>query len=227
MNANQAHGTGPGAIAPDGSAVEFYAAMSTDDKNAARVHAAVADGGSILDLGAGVGRVTHGLIALDHPVVAVDESAEMLAHIHGAEVVCSPIEDLDLGRTFDAVLLLSHLVEYGARDALLRACRRHVAPGGCVIVERLPPRVHAAMGPRCWVSRGVESRLFDVCHHGDGTVSATMEYRMGGRTWTHSFTSRILTDEELPGVLGAAGLRFDRFLDEDGAWILACPAPTA
>jgi len=51
------------------------------------VHAAVPPGASILELGAGAGRVTHPLVALGHPVVAVDESAEMLARIRGAETV--------------------------------------------------------------------------------------------------------------------------------------------
>jgi ubiquinone/menaquinone biosynthesis C-methylase UbiE len=85
------------------------------------VHAAVPAGASILELGAGTGRVTHRLVALGHPVVAVDESAEMLARIRGAETVRARIEELDLGRRFDAVLLASFLVntaDHGLRAAL-------------------------------------------------------------------------------------------------------------
>ena len=50
------------------------------------VHAAIPAGAGILELGAGAGRVTHRLLELGHPVVAVDESAEMLARVRGAEI---------------------------------------------------------------------------------------------------------------------------------------------
>ena len=43
------------------------------------------------------------LIALGHPVVAVDESPEMLAHVGGAETVRARIQDLALGRRFGVV----------------------------------------------------------------------------------------------------------------------------
>ncbi|HZD38445.1 MAG TPA: class I SAM-dependent methyltransferase, partial [Actinomycetes bacterium] len=103
------HGEGPGAITPDGCAVEFYATL-TPGQEPAIVHQAIPQGASILELGAGAGRVTHPLLALGHPVVAVDESPEMLERIRGAETVLARIEDLDLGRRFDAVLFASYLV---------------------------------------------------------------------------------------------------------------------
>ena len=74
------------------------------------VHAAVPAGAEILELGAGAGRVTQPLLELGHPVVAVDESAEMLARIRGAETVLARIQELRLGRRFDVVLLASFLV---------------------------------------------------------------------------------------------------------------------
>ncbi|RSM66526.1 hypothetical protein DMH03_05305 [Amycolatopsis sp. WAC 01376] len=58
---------------------------------------AVPDGASILELGSGVGRVTHALLDLGYPVVAVDDSPEMLAGVR-AEKVCSKIEELRLDR---------------------------------------------------------------------------------------------------------------------------------
>src|SRR5438093_6907399 len=86
-------------------------------------------GSSILELGCGAGRVTHPLVALGHPVVAVDESPEMLAHVRGAETVRARIQDLRLGRPFDAVLLASFLVnvaDHGLRRRTLEVCREHV-----------------------------------------------------------------------------------------------------
>jgi SAM-dependent methyltransferase len=101
--------SGPGVITPDGCAVDFYA-MIGDAGEAGIVHEAVGPGAAVLEPGSGAGRSTHPLIALGHPVVAVDDSAEMLAHGRGAQTVPARIQDLSLGRRFDVVLLASQLI---------------------------------------------------------------------------------------------------------------------
>jgi SAM-dependent methyltransferase len=118
-------------VTADGSPVDVYLLLPPNGE-AEIVHAAVPPDASILELGSGAGRVTHPLLELGHQVVAVDDSAAMLAHVR-AETVCARIGDLRLGRTFDAVLLSSHLVntEHAAdRGAMLAAARRHLAPAG-------------------------------------------------------------------------------------------------
>ncbi len=76
-------GTGPGAITPDGCAVELYRRLAVGAEP--DVIASVAPpGASIPELGCGAGRVTHPLVGRGFAVTAVDESAEMLAHIVGA-----------------------------------------------------------------------------------------------------------------------------------------------
>src|SRR5690606_3005633 len=102
-------GTGSGPITPDGSPGEFYTLVPVGGEPGI-VAGVVPAGGWVLDLGAGVGRVTHPLVERGYEVVAVDESAEMLAEVRGAETVRSRIQDLRLGRRFDGVLLASHLV---------------------------------------------------------------------------------------------------------------------
>jgi SAM-dependent methyltransferase len=87
-------GSGPGVITPDGSAVELYTLLPPG-AGPEIVHAAIPDGASILELGAGVGRMTQPLLESCHPVVAVDESPEMLERIRGAETIHARIEDLD------------------------------------------------------------------------------------------------------------------------------------
>ena len=82
-----AHGHGSGEIAADGSPVELYTALPENPGAAALIHAAVLAGASILELGAGTGRVTHPLPALGHPVVAADGSAATPTRIPGAETV--------------------------------------------------------------------------------------------------------------------------------------------
>ena len=76
-------GTGPGAITPDGCAVELYARLPVGDEPDV-IAAAVPAGARILELGCGVGRMTHALLERGFEVTAVDESAEMLERVRPA-----------------------------------------------------------------------------------------------------------------------------------------------
>lgn len=223
-------GTGSGAITPDGSPVEFYKLMRPGGEPDI-VAGEVPAGGSVLDLGAGVGRVTHPLVERGYEVVAVDESAEMLAEVRGAETVCSRVQDLRLGRRFDGVLLASNLVhtaDESGRRGLLEACARHVAGDGAVLIQWTPPERHDA-----WeVGRGrtdgdLRIELSALEEIAPGLVNATMSYRYGQREWSQSFTSRRLSDEQLAAALEEAGLRLDRFLTDDRGWLKAVPSTGA
>ena len=219
------HGSGPGVITPDGCAVDLYAQLP-DFGEPAIVHAAAGPGASILELGCGTGRITHPLVALGHEVVAVDESPEMLAHVRDAETVCAPIEGLALGRRFDAVLLASHLINVAdepIRNALLAACREHVAAGGCVIVQQHPPEWFAEADDAERASGGMISWLRDVSRPTPNLVSATVEYIVGDQRWTQTFTAMRLDSSELDAALATAGLRLDGYLTEDRSWFRAVP----
>jgi SAM-dependent methyltransferase len=217
-------GSGPGVITPDGCAVDFYALMP-DFGEPGIVHEAAGTGASILELGCGAGRVTHPLVALGHPVVAVDESPEMLAHVRGAETVCARIQDLDLGRRFGVVLLASHLVNADdeTRRNFLDACRRHVADDGCVIVQQHSPEWFATAKDSEVTRDGVIFRMRDVSRPAADLVSATVEYVSGDRCWTQTFTTKRLDDAGLAAALGDAGLRLDRYLTGDRSWFRAVP----
>ena len=211
-------------ITPDGCAVDFYALMP-DFGESAIVHEAAGAGASILELGCGAGRITHPLIALGHPVVAVDESPEMLAHVRDAETVCARIQDLSLGRRFGAVLLASHLINADdeTRRIFLDACRRHVADDGCVIIQQHTPGVVRDRQGQRDERAGVILRLRDVTRPAPNLVSATAEYVVGDRCWTQTFTTMRLDEAELAVTLAAAGLRLDRYLTEDHSWFRAVP----
>jgi SAM-dependent methyltransferase len=212
-------------ITPDGCAVDFYALMPAFGEPAI-VHGAADAGASILELGCGAGRVTHPLIALGHPVVAVDESPEMLAHVRGAETVCARIQGLSLGRRFGAVLLASHLInaDTGTRSAFLTACRRHVGDDGCVIIQQHAPEWFSAATETEDVRDGVTYRLRDVSRPAPDLLTATVEYVVGDRCWTQTFTTCRLSEDGLAASLGGAGLRLDRYLTEDRSWFRAVPA---
>lgn len=190
------------------------------------MHGAVPEGAEILELGCGAGRLTHPLVALGHPVVAVDQSEEMLRHVRGAETVLGDIETLELGRRFPCVLLASHLVNADDADraAFLACCRRHVAADGVVLIQRLEPETDwSTLEGRTQERGGVSVTLRDV--HLDGrSLSAVAEYRIGDDVWRQPFTSRLLDDEELADELAAAGLRLGRVLDERRTWVAAVPA---
>jgi SAM-dependent methyltransferase len=216
-------GTGRGAITDDGCAVELYLRFPHQGE-ADLIHAAVPAGAAILDLGCGTGRIAHPLVDLGHPVTAVDSSADMLAHVRGAQTVRSQIADLRLGRTFDVVLMASHLVntvDDARRHALLDAAARHLAPGGVLVAEQYPPSWFDEVRDRAGGRIGdVRADLTEVHRNGD-VVSATVRYRAGDGLWTQTFDALRLTDETLRGELRRAGLAFDRWLSDDRSWFTA------
>jgi SAM-dependent methyltransferase len=221
------HGTGPGPIAPDGCAVECYARLRAHGEPDL-IHGATSEYASILELGAGTGRITRPLVAFGHRVVAVDESPDMLEHIKVAEAVCSPIENLSLGRRFDAVVLASFLIEIPDDDlmrAFLRTCRNHVREAGCVILERHEPGWHDTVEPGEVVDDlGRIIRWRDVSRPAEGLLAMTVEYEEENGIWTHSFMTRRIDDDRLKSELGAAGLVVDEFLTPDRRWVRAVPA---
>lgn len=219
-------GTGPGPIAPDGSAVEHYALLEPRGEPE-RIHGEIPGGASILELGAGAGRITHRLLELGHPVVAVDESPEMLAKIRGTETVCSPIQTLALDRRFDLVLLMSFLIETPddeLRRAFLRTCRAHVADDGLVILQRQPPEWYDTItGWEREIPGKGHVRMIELARPAPGLLSATMEYVIGDRRWTHSFTTKRLDDDFFAAELRDAGLEMSGFVEGDRGWVRARP----
>jgi 2'-5' RNA ligase len=214
-----------GSVADDGSPVELYARMPTFGEPEL-VHDVIPAGAEILELGSGAGRMTHRLIELGHPVVAVDSSAAMLAHVRGAETVHAEIEGLDLGRRLGCVLLASQLVNVDddrQRAAFLETCARHVAPNGAVLVQRYDPAWAADPRPSESARGGITFRTIDPRRDGE-RLHATVEYELDGRTWRHGpFNSRILDEAELEARLGVAGLRLDRWIDDRRTWLVATP----
>jgi SAM-dependent methyltransferase len=218
-------GTGPGAITPDGCAVELYARLPVGDEPDV-IAAAVPAGAHILELGSGVGRVTHALLERGFTVTAVDESAEMLERVRGARTICSPIEELDLGESFDVVMLGSFLVHAGdpeVRRGLLRTCARHVAAGGQVLIQREGRDWHTDIPRERTDPAGFTVRMLSAEPVGDGVNSVRAEYAFPDAVWTQTFRSRPLTKEQLEEALEEAGLRTDEYLTEDGTWVRAVP----
>jgi SAM-dependent methyltransferase len=217
------HGAGPGVITPDGCAVELYSRLPVGAEPDI-VAAAVPAGARVLELGCGVGRVTHPLLERGFVVTAVDESREMLDRVRGARTVHSSIEDLDLGERFDVVLLGSYLVhagDLGMRRALLRTCVRHLGASGCVLIQREQEDWHANLPRERTDPGGFTVRIVSAEPVGDGVDSVYAEYEFPDATWTHTFLSRPLTTEQFEAALAEVGLRADEYLTPDRTWVRA------
>ncbi|NGO71841.1 class I SAM-dependent methyltransferase [Streptomyces boncukensis] len=220
-------GTGPGEITPDGCAVEMYARLP-DLGETAVIADAVPAGATLLELGSGAGRMTRPLAERGFRVTAVDESAAMLAWIDCAETVCCGIEQLDLGRRFDAVTLASILVNTAdetARDGLLAACARHVAPGGQVLIQRQADGHHERRKPGDTVEKGGMTVTVAAMERVEDRVWRTrVDYAYEDATWSQTYYSRELPEPEFESALRHAGLVVDAYLTGDRTWVRAVPA---
>jgi 2-polyprenyl-3-methyl-5-hydroxy-6-metoxy-1,4-benzoquinol methylase len=95
---------------------------------------------SVLDAGCGTGRVAIELARRGVDVVGVDVDVSMLATARaagpGIEWQEHDLATLDLGRTFDVVVLAGNVPLFtapGTQPALVASCARHVAPFGVMV----------------------------------------------------------------------------------------------
>lgn len=208
-----------------GAPVDLYRLLEAADEPEL-IDREVPEGAEILELGCGSGRITHPLLALGRRVVAVDFNPEMLELIDGAEKVLSRIEDLDLGRTFGGVLLMSTLINTDAagRLALLRSIRRHLAANGVALIERYDPEIGTDPTPYERHLGAVTIRVSDIRREGP-LLFQTIDYdaREHGN-WTIRLEGRrVVSDDEMLASLAQANLRLRRWVDERRRWLSAIP----
>jgi len=96
--------------------------------------------GSVLDAGCGTGRVAIELARRGVDVVGVDRDGSMLATARRVaphlEWIQSDLTTLDLGRSFDVVVMAGNVPLFtppGTEPALIARCTAHVAPGGTLV----------------------------------------------------------------------------------------------
>jgi SAM-dependent methyltransferase len=206
------------AVTADGCPVEAYARLPAEPELSVVLDYA-AGRRKVLDLGAGAGRIADPLAAAGHDVLAVDESPAMLDRVRYARTVRSAVEELDLEERFDAVLLLSHLVNTAdddRRTALLSRAAHHLQDDGLLIVQRHDPA-------RSWQPGGaqlgeVRVELTDLDTGRWPLVSAVTRYRVGAQSWAQPWVARILDDNETSDAMNAAGLTH---VTVAGAWVTA------
>jgi SAM-dependent methyltransferase len=143
------------------------------------IHSITSAAGGILEFGSGTGRHGRLLAALGFNVHGVECSAEMVARAHAAaraspvlaagSFTCEvgDIRSIDLGRTFDAVIALFHVISYQTTNKDLEAvfgiAARHLKLGGvflfdvwhgpAVLMERPTQRIKRVADDRFEVTR--------------------------------------------------------------------------
>lgn len=217
-------GAGPGARTADGCPVELYRQLPYLD-DLAPLAAHLQRARTVLELGCGTGRLTRPLLTLGLTVIAVDQSAEMLAHAPPtAQRVCAEVATLDLQRTVDVVLAASCLINDPrptAQAALLACARRHLGPQGVLLVERHDPTWlrTARVGPLR--AAGAVALTVEAVEQRDGVTAMTLRYDIGTASWRHSFHAQPLDDADVAAELAAHGFGAPQWLGAARRWAAA------
>lgn len=109
-----------------------------------------AEGSPILVLGAGTGRVSHALLRDEHEVWSVDRSPEMLGiarrrldGVAGSHIVEADLTELDLPVRFAMAVapldVFSHLPGAAEQQRALGGLKRHLVPGGLLVLDLANP----------------------------------------------------------------------------------------
>jgi SAM-dependent methyltransferase len=210
-------------VAPDGSPIDVYRRLPTTGEPEL-IHSLLPRAATILDVGCGPGRIAGPLVSLGHGVTGIDDAPAMIEALPaGVAGVVADAASIRLGRSFDAVLLLSHLInDPDQAPAFAATARAHLGADGLVIGESYPLDWDpvAAVG-RTTRAGPVEIRLVEARRVGD-EVAATVEYAVDGRSWEQPFRARLLDEPALRSLLLGADLAFERWLERPG-WFTARP----
>lgn len=214
----------PSATSSDGSDVEIYSRLPAGE-DLDLINGLLGPASSVLDLGAGAGRLADPLAELGHRVTAVDASAEMLAHVRHAAVVHARFDQLHLPDRFDVVLMAGSLVSYldaDVRRTALAAAARHLQPGGIAIIQWRSPHwfTMRTEGHHRMVS-GDTVQTMTIHTNRDGVVVGEFGLEIGGRKWSQPFEFHFLAVDQLTAELEAVGLRLDTPDPETTEWLCA------
>jgi SAM-dependent methyltransferase len=196
----------------------------------------------LLDLGCGTGNHALPLAQRGHSVVGVDRSASMLeqarakasaAGAHSLVFHHGDIRGLDVGRRFDAVLMMFTVLGYQLEDAdvaaALATVHRHLDPGGlfifdvwngaAVLADRPGSREIGVTEGSTRITRKTTASL-DIARHLCRVSFDLARVDDGGRVeqWREEHLVRYYFSEELERVLGQNQLELlhlRRFPDDE------------
>lgn len=212
------------AMADDGSAVEIFRRLPASP-DLDLIADLLGPNSSVLDLGAGAGRLADPLAELGHAVTAVDESADMLAHVRHARTVRARIEELRLPDRFDAIVMAGGLLNYlGAdlRHGALATAAYHLKPTGTAIIGWLSPQWfdRHQVGHYRMVS-GSTVQTMTIHAAGDGRTAGEFTLECDGQRWSQAFEFGYLSVADLMDELDSVGLDLDTPAPESTEWLQA------
>jgi hypothetical protein len=150
----------------------------------------------------------------------------MLVYLEHTEPVRTTIEDLCLDRRYQVVLLVSKLINHprhSTRQRFLSVAASHLMAGGQVLVQWEPPDwfdLFAVGTTHRGVIGEVGTELTVHAREGD-LLTATVTYVIHGNSWSHHFTTRRLTIEDLERALLEAGPQLHDRFGPGGSWVEA------
>ena len=167
---------------------EQYEVKRTHITQMIRRHVGTPDGQSLLDAGCGVGVLTEAYVKMGFDVVGVDFSAAAIHQARqraiDARFLVQPLEKLNLGQTFDVVVVIDallHVVDDAHWVAALESIHRHLSPEGVLFIldwltegEAAPPTAHVKPRPlaqykKCLGGFGltlIDHERFTLAHEG-------------------------------------------------------------
>jgi len=153
---------------------------------------------TLLDIGCGTGRHAELLAGSGLQVEGLDRAEEMITQARSRRpdigYHVGDVCDFNLGKQFDAVSALFHVISYLTEDEQLQAAfrniREHLAPGGLFVFD-------------CW--------------HGPAVLHQRPEVRIRRLLEKSSRIERIAEPEMLPEK-NRVNVNFQIFVEEDGNW---------
>lgn len=208
----------------DGSAVEIFCRLPAGP-DLELINSLIAPRSSVLDLGAGAGRLADPLAELGHQVTAVGEFAEMLSHVRRARTVHARFEELRLPERFDAVVMAGCLLNYlgpDVRHTALAAAANHLKPAGTALIQWRFPQWFAMRteGHHRMVS-GSSVQTMTIHTSRDGVVAGEFGLEVDGRVFSQPFEFQVLPTAQLLDELHDAGLRLETAEPENTEWLRA------
>jgi SAM-dependent methyltransferase len=184
------------------------------------------EGGSVLDLGCGTGRLTIPLAGRGRSITGLDASASMLSAARAKSSACgAPVvwaqgdmSRFDLGRRFDLIMVtcnsLAHLTDDEALQGCFASVRRHLREGGVFAFDVVNPDLKLLRRPtkervkRAEAGSGV--RLRETVRYDDQSQIRETHWRIHDRDGSVrevAFRLRQFLPDALPALLQTAGLR--------------------
>ncbi len=206
---------------------DWYHGVSDIDATVTDLLAFVGDGGRILELGVGTGRLAIPLAEAGAPVgitvTGIDSSPAMLskladrdvgglvAVVRGHMVDDAPTGPFDL--VFVAYNTLFNLIDEGAQAACFRAMAERLIPGGRFVVEAFipdePARAGSEVSLRSLTADRVVLAVTKYSPDLQGAEGQYIEFTESSGVRLRPWAVRYATPEQIDGFAGAAGFRLE------------------